>query len=252
MVGETCRKNKRPRAVADDSPCCPPRPACDRRHESRRSLETRFNWLLDAVVAKPDARTTKAKRAQRQMTIRPNRVFELVRAIFRWTVGRGDMRVDPTIGMSPPIKGRGRASESLPRLKYVPFGLPSTRPRCSESRGDDVRANCQCGAGQRSLYNSPSLPASALVRSPDYRLPNWSWTVPSLRGEYPARAQRMESPTGPLSPILCGLSPKLESWPAAVRGSFQAPMGLNLLRDTPPPGRLNVPVRCWNSRSPDA
>ncbi len=57
---------------------------------SKRDL----NRLLDAVVAKPDARTTKAKRPQRQMTIRPNRVFELVRAIFRWTVGRGELRID--------------------------------------------------------------------------------------------------------------------------------------------------------------
>jgi integrase len=37
------------------------------------------------------------------MTHRPNRVFELVRSIFRWAVGRDLLQVDPTWGMPPPI-----------------------------------------------------------------------------------------------------------------------------------------------------
>jgi integrase len=59
--------------------------------------------LLDTVAAKLDARTADGDGA-RKMTHRPNRVFELVRSIFRWAVGRDLLQVDPTIGLSPPIK----------------------------------------------------------------------------------------------------------------------------------------------------
>lgn len=81
--------------------------------------------LLDAVKAKADARPgerepTRQKRlsvnsarrrkpagtapAPRRMTHRPNRVFETVRAIFRWAVGRDVLQIDPTAGIAPPIK----------------------------------------------------------------------------------------------------------------------------------------------------
>ena len=59
--------------------------------------------LIDTVAAKSDARSRKRQKA-RKLTHRPNRVFELVRAIFRWAVGRDLLRVDPTSGLSPPIK----------------------------------------------------------------------------------------------------------------------------------------------------
>jgi len=66
--------------------------------------------LLDDVAASPDARLGSKQKAAtrrsdaRRLTHRPNRVFELVRAIFRWAVGRDLLKVDPTWGMSPPIK----------------------------------------------------------------------------------------------------------------------------------------------------
>jgi integrase len=47
---------------------------------------------------------------QRKLTHRPNRVFELVRAIFRWGVGRDIVKMDPTLGLSAPIK-REKARE---------------------------------------------------------------------------------------------------------------------------------------------
>jgi integrase len=58
--------------------------------------------LLDEVATKPDAR--KARVQGSRMTHRPNRVFELVRSIFRWAVGRDLLQVDPTWGLSAPIK----------------------------------------------------------------------------------------------------------------------------------------------------
>lgn len=67
--------------------------------------------LLDAVAASPDARKGIKGNAiggqapePRKLTHRPNRVFELIRAIFRWAVGRDILKIDPTWGMSPPIK----------------------------------------------------------------------------------------------------------------------------------------------------
>ena len=58
--------------------------------------------LLDEVAAQPDAR--KGCQPDRKMTHRPNRVFELVRAIFRWAIGRDLLAVDPTFGLAPPIR----------------------------------------------------------------------------------------------------------------------------------------------------
>jgi integrase len=69
--------------------------------------------LLDAAVAAPDARRKSARGDQgtrRKLTHRPNRVFELVRAIFRWGVGRDIVKMDPTLGLSAPIK-REKARE---------------------------------------------------------------------------------------------------------------------------------------------
>lgn len=58
-------------------------------------------WLLDKVAAKTDARHGKKAR---KLTHRPNRVFELVRSIFRWAAGRDLLKLDPTFGLNPPIK----------------------------------------------------------------------------------------------------------------------------------------------------
>ena len=73
--------------------------------------------LLDHVMAQPDARYgQRALRARslsaaalislgsRRMTHRPNRVFQLVRSIFRWAVSRDELETDPTAGLKAPIK----------------------------------------------------------------------------------------------------------------------------------------------------
>lgn len=72
--------------------------------------------LLDLVALKPDARLGKKKKSRkgvkdvavldlkRKLSHRPNRVYELVRSIFRWGVSRDILAVDPTFGMKPPLK----------------------------------------------------------------------------------------------------------------------------------------------------
>jgi integrase len=92
--------------------------------------------LLDEVAAQPDAR--KGRKANRKTTHRPNRVFELVRAIFRWAVGRDLLTVDPTFGIAPPIRkekprDRDLSSDEIRRLWAALDRAPTSRaPRRSE------------------------------------------------------------------------------------------------------------------------
>jgi len=97
------RPNKSPRAVRDDISMLDrhirPRIGAMRVTEiAKRDVI----WLLDEVAAQPDAR--KGRKPDRKMTHRPNRVFELLRAIFRWAIGRDLLTVDPTFGLAPPIR----------------------------------------------------------------------------------------------------------------------------------------------------
>jgi integrase len=68
--------------------------------------------MLDGVAAKPDARGAASKR---RLTHRPNRVFELVRTIIRWGIGRDLLTADPTLGLKGPIaKERERDRDLSP------------------------------------------------------------------------------------------------------------------------------------------
>lgn len=62
--------------------------------------------LLDMVAVKADARMKKVRGSSipRKLTHRPNRVFELVRAIFRWAIGRDMIVINPTAGLQRPIR----------------------------------------------------------------------------------------------------------------------------------------------------
>lgn len=79
--------------------------------------------LLAVVAAKPDARSSanrgrrkpiggmkrvhklaSGEPAARKLTHRPNRVFQLLRAIVRWAIGQDILTSDPTMGVKAPIK----------------------------------------------------------------------------------------------------------------------------------------------------
>lgn len=95
--------NKSPRALDDDRSMLARHVLPEIGQMKAREITKRdVIRLLDKVAAKPDARQP-ANNA-RKLTHRPNRVFELVRAIFRWAVGRDLLKFDPTFGISPPIK----------------------------------------------------------------------------------------------------------------------------------------------------
>ncbi len=105
--------NKSPRSLRDD------RSMLDRhilpRIGAMKAIEVTKRdviRLLDAVAVTPDARGLDDG-AGRKMTHRPNRVFELVRSIFRWAVGRDLLKVDPTWGLQPPIKKEEERERNL-------------------------------------------------------------------------------------------------------------------------------------------
>lgn len=96
--------NKSPRALRDD------RSMLDRHvlpeigtMKAQEITKRDLIRLFDKVKATPDSRGSAAAKP-RKLTHRPNRVFELVRAILRWAVGRDVLKVDPSYGMAPPIK----------------------------------------------------------------------------------------------------------------------------------------------------
>src|SRR5262249_26542046 len=62
--------------------------------------------MLSNVKIATDGRKGRAKKVgkPRRLTHRPNRVFELTRAIFRWGVAHGIVEADPTLGVKRPIK----------------------------------------------------------------------------------------------------------------------------------------------------
>lgn len=102
--------NKSPRAVVDDRSMLArhilPEIGAMKAVEVKKRDVIR---LLDAVATKADARLGRNGRAvasghPRRLTHRPNRVFELVRSIFRWAVSRDIISADPTSGIKPPIK----------------------------------------------------------------------------------------------------------------------------------------------------
>ena len=97
------RPNKSPRAVRDDISMLDRhvRPKIGRMRVTEIAKRDVIK-LLDEVAAKPDGR--KGRKSAGKMTHRPNRVFELVRAIFRWAASRDLLTVDPTFGLAPPIR----------------------------------------------------------------------------------------------------------------------------------------------------
>ena len=75
--------------------------------------------LLDLVAQRPDGRFKNPQKKKpskrkvldapvlnqkRKLSHRPNRVFELVRSIFRWGISRDIIATDPTHGMKAPVK----------------------------------------------------------------------------------------------------------------------------------------------------
>ena len=127
------KPNKSPRALRDDQSMLNLHilPVLGSKKASEIAKRD-ISHLLDDVTAKSDARAKK-KRNTRKLTHRPNRVFELVRAIFRWALARDQIEIDPTSGLSRPIKKekpreRELSADEIRRLWQILDNAPLARP----------------------------------------------------------------------------------------------------------------------------
>jgi len=140
------KPNKSPRGLSDDRSMLA-------RHilpeiggmKAREITKRDIIRLLDRVAVKPDARQTGD--VLRRLTHRPNRVFELIRSIFRWSVGRDMLQFDPTFGISPPVKfekpRERELSEAEIKILWDALGTVPVKRRTTKglARGQVVIAN---------------------------------------------------------------------------------------------------------------
>jgi integrase len=205
--------NKRRRAVADDRSMLA-------RHilpeiGSMKAIEiTKKDVLrmLDAVAAKPDARLGESgqRKASRKLTHRPNRVFELTRAIFRWAVGRDILAVDPTFGLKPPIKEEKERERDLSpaeikqlwtALERAPatrrYGKDVERGRKIVAEGDIPFTRPTALAMMLSLVTAQRIGEVAGIARSELELSDTApvWTIPA------ERSKNRKSSRVPLSPL---------------------------------------------------
>jgi integrase len=107
--------------------------------------------LLDAVATKVDARTADGD-TPRKMTHRPNRVFELVRSIFRWAVGRDMLPFDPTVGIKRPIKKEDERTRTLSAAEIAKLWTAlDTAPLERRAAKGLTRGECVVGSDDVSM-----------------------------------------------------------------------------------------------------
>jgi len=141
--------------------------------------------LLDEVAAQPDAR--KGCQPDRKMTHRPNRVFELVRAIFRWAIGRDLLAVDPTFGLAPPIrKEKPRERDLSPdeiRQLWTKLDKAPVKRAPRRSAGDLPMARPTALAIKLALVTGQRIGEVACMATSELALNDVAplWTIPGDR-----------------------------------------------------------------------
>lgn len=85
----------------------------------RRELSAMLNTARTATDTRKGHRKTKTE--PRKLTHRPNRVFELTRAILRWAHAQGIITADPTAGMKRPVKKEASRERELSPAEIVVF-----------------------------------------------------------------------------------------------------------------------------------
>lgn len=190
--------------------------------------------LLDTVATRSDLRAS-VRPSDRRLTTRPNRVYELVRAICRWAVGRDILQYDPTWGMKAPVKRnkpRDRALSpaeiaifwaALDRTplvrRHVPAGYPRSAKLLTETDVPMTRATALAMklaliTGQR-IGEVAGIAESELAT--DGGLP--IWVIP--RG----RTKNSEPNRVPLSPIALRTITEARELAAGSPWLFPGPAG---------------------------
>jgi integrase len=218
------RPNKSPRALRDDISMLDrhirPRIGAMRVTDITKRDVIR---LLDEVAAQPDAR--KGRKLDRKMTHRPNRVFELVRAIFRWAIGRDLLTLDPTLGVAPPIRKekpreRDLSPDEIRRLWAALDKSPVGRtPRHSEGNFPMTRPTAL--AIKLALVTGQRIGEVACIAASELSLDDVAplWTVPG------ARTKNGQPNRVPLSPLALKLIAEASELAAESPWLFPSPNG---------------------------
>ena len=205
------RPNKSPRAVRDDISMLDrhirPRIGAMRVTEIAKRDVIR---LLDEVAAQPDAR--KGRKPDRKMTHRPNRVFELIRAICRWAIGRDLLTVDPTFGLAPPIRKekpreRDLSPDEIRRLWAALDKAPVSRAQ-PHSEGNFPMTRPTALAIKLALVTGQRIGEVACIAASELSLNEVAplWTIP---GDRTKNGQQNRVPLSPLALKLIAEASKL-------------------------------------------
>ena len=157
--------------------------------------------MLDRVMAQPDARygqrTHRANALSaaalinlnsRTLTHRPNRVFQLVRAIFRWAVARDELETDPTVGLKAPIKHEpSRERELSPaEIRTLWLSLDKASIERDLNDGQDIGLlRSRALALKLALVTAQRIGEVAAISSNELDLTGGApiWTIPSNRSK---------------------------------------------------------------------
>jgi len=177
--------------------------------------------LLDRCAAAPDARR-KSKQSPRRTSQRANKVFELVRSIFRWAVGRDLITIDPTSGMSAPLR---KAKPRERALSYdeiaVLWKALNTAPeqKAEYGKGDFPMTKATALALKIALATGQRIGEVAGIERSEYDLKGDAplWTVPG------SRSKNGEQNRVPLSPLAVQLFEEAEALAGKAPWLFPSP-----------------------------
>lgn len=141
--------------------------------------------LLDVVAATPDARKCNSK-VKRRMTHRPNRVFALVRSIFRWALGRDLVKADPTAGVSAPIAKEKARERALSRTEigtvWIALGTAPDK-KADAGKGEFPMTKATALAMKLALVTAQRIGEVSGMARAEYDLGAAIWVVPGERSK---------------------------------------------------------------------
>lgn len=104
--------------------------------------------MLNLARMAPDGRKrTKKPAPVKRLSHRPNRVFEVVRAIFRWALDQGILMHDPTHGMKRPVKKEEARERELSPVEIHQFWTRLNE--ASMTQGLRIALRLSLATGQR-------------------------------------------------------------------------------------------------------
>ena len=200
--------------------------------------------LLDKVGAKSDGRLKPSKKrdAARKMTHQPNRVFELVRSIFRWALGRDLLKTDPTFGLSSPIKKekpreRELSPDEINKLWLTLNKAPISRDHLRRQEGDFPMRRATALAIKLALVTAQRIGEVTGISMAELDLNDTApvWKIPNTRtkNDQPHRV--------PLSPLAVRLIAEARELAGMSSWLFPSPTGEG-------PIDFSRPSKLWGAR----